>query len=362
MDTKEQTKQHIVTLFDAKHLVDDYLLSVFKKRRAQAGQVSEFYEALWQEIENLYASGGKRLRPYIAMMTYQSYGKDTVSDILPVAASLELIHQAMLVHDDIIDRDVIRYGVKNITGQYNERYKEFLPDSAERRHFAESSALLAGDLLISEAHSQIALSGLDAHQIVTAQQVLSNAIFHVAGGELIDTEASFRPAGSVDPLTIAMQKTASYSFISPLIMGASLAGADEEQIAMLTEIGNTVGVAFQLRDDIIGVFGDEAVTGKSADNDLREGKRTLLINEFYMRASDDQQREFETFFGNQDAAASDLQRLRTLLEETGTKSAVEGIIANYQAETTTQLARLDISDQARSMFAELIGLCLVRQK
>lgn len=362
MDATEQTKQRTITLLEAKSLVDNYLLSVFKKRRDQASQVSEYYAALWSEMESLYASGGKRLRPYIIMMSYQAYGGSKLDHILPVASSSELIHQAMLIHDDIIDRDTVRYGVKNITGQYDQAYKDFLSDPGERRHFAESSALLAGDLLISEAHTQIAFSDLGPEHIVAAQRILSTAVFHVAGGELIDTEASFRPAGSVDPLTIAMQKTASYSFISPLIMGATLAGADQRQIDLLTKLGNTIGIAFQLRDDIIGVFGNEKITGKSADNDLREGKRTLLVNDYYLRADDDQKHEFETFFGNQEATAADLQSLRALLEQTGTRSAVESLIKSYQSETTNQLALLDISDEARAVFAELIHLCLVREK
>lgn len=362
MDISTLESAKIVSLAESKQLVDAHTLGMFAKRRSDASSVSEHYETLWAALERLYASGGKRLRPFIALASYQAFGGSDVQKFIPIASALELIHQSMLVHDDIIDRDIQRYGVKNMTGQYLDIYANLITDKNDLRHFAESSALLAGDLLISEAHMQIARSSFSLEEIALAQELLSNAIFHVAGGELIDTEASFRKENAAGPLVIAQEKTAIYSFVTPLLMGASLAGANDTNLEVLKKIGNTVGIGFQLRDDIIGIFGDEAVTGKSADGDLREGKRTMIIEEFVARSTQSDQDTFFTYFGNQTANAEQLQTLRELLETSGTKAAVEEQINNYLAESKDLIDSLAIDHEGKAVFNDLATLCMIRNK
>ena len=111
----------------AKQLVDDYIKSFFHYRSAEAMELGPSYVRLWQSIETLVLAGGKRLRPFMLLATYQAYHPEgTLNDILPAAAAHELIHSAMLIHDDIIDRDSIRYGVKNVSGQYDNTTANFL--------------------------------------------------------------------------------------------------------------------------------------------------------------------------------------------------------------------------------------------
>lgn len=352
----------VLTLEESKDLIDAHLLSLLHDRATQAAQISPFYASLWQKIITLYAAGGKRLRPYLTLLAYQAFGGQHLDRVIPAAAAQELLHQAMLIHDDVIDRDLVRYGVRNVTGQYDDEYDPLLKEVGERRHFAESAAILAGDLLISEAHAHVATSPIEPSQVAAAQHTLTAAIFHVVGGELLDTEASFRPNGAIDALTVATQKTASYSFVGPLTMGAILAGANDDQLSALKELGNSVGIAFQLRDDLIGIFGDETVTGKSTDGDLREGKRTLLIDEFHKRSDDAQKQEFNRHFGKADATEEEIQSLRDLLEVTGTRAAVESYIENYELQTAEQLDHLEISAQYREAFVAIIHACLQRNK
>jgi len=346
----------------AKIRIDTYIEALLKERADQATGISVHYAAAWQTISTLYQGGGKRLRPYMTLLTYQAFSNESSEAIIPAAAAQELLHQSMLIHDDIIDRDLIRYGIRNVTGQFYDYYEHLIPEPTERRHFAESAALLAGDLVLSEAYYQITQSKVPAETIIIAQRLLSESIFHVAGGELLDTEASFRPRRDIDPLTIAAQKTASYSFVGPLVMGATLAHAPEEQIALLRDLGNTVGIAFQLRDDIIGIFGDEAVTGKSTTGDICEGKQTLLIDEFYKRASPEQQTQFEAVFGKADASNEQVQAARDLLIESGTLAAIEAYIANYETACIEKLEALQIDSSHKTIFAELVTQSLKREK
>ncbi|MEO6110012.1 MAG: polyprenyl synthetase family protein [Candidatus Saccharimonadales bacterium] len=356
-DQATHTHTEVLTSQQAKQLVDEYMLDLLADRIAQASAVHGNYKRLWEAIQNLYSAGGKRLRPYMTLLTYQAYADKPVENVLPAAVAQELLHQAMLIHDDIIDRDTVRYNVKNISGQYLDIYT----DLAESRHFADSSAILAGDLLISEAHIQVAKSNTEPKILTQVQQILNQEVFHVVGGELLDTEASFSQESIIDPLTIAEQKTASYSFVGPLTMGATLAGADEVQIGLLKHFGTSIGIAYQLRDDIIGIFGNQVVTGKSNEGDIREGKRTLLIDEFYKRANDDQKAQFETTFGSQTATDTDIQTVRELLIETGAVAAIETCIDSYKQQTIDHLAELSIPEPYREQFNILIAQSLDRE-
>lgn len=359
---RTDTKTSSLSASEARMSIDAYVCQLLDDRIQGARQISPHYEGLWQSIKNLYEAGGKRMRPYMTLLAYSAFGGKEVSEALPLAAAQELLHQAVLIHDDIIDRDVIRYGTENVTGQYENNYRGFFSKKDERRHFAESAAILAGDLLLSEAHVQVGKTIAEPLIIGELQRMLGEAIFHVVGGELLDTEASFRIPNDIDPLTIAAQKTATYSFVGPLSMGATLAGASREQIDQLHALGDTVGIAFQLRDDIIGIFGDEAITGKSNEGDIREGKQTLLIQEFYKRAETQQKTAFEEIFGNPLSTKEQVEQARQLLIETGTVAAVETLITNYQSVAYEQIAQLDIADEFRTAFIDLVNKSVQRDK
>jgi geranylgeranyl pyrophosphate synthase len=356
------TPKTAVALVDSKAMVDAFLAPFLHQLTENARRINPHYETLWQDIHTLYAAGGKRLRSYMTLLTYQAYSGLSPETVLPAAASQELLHIAMLIHDDIIDRDVIRYGVKNVTQQYLDHYQELIPNAHDRRHYAESAAILAGDLLISQAYDLVAETKVDAALIIKAQRLLSKAMFQVIGGELLDTEAAFRGLDSADPLIIAEQKTASYSFVSPLLMGATLAQASPIQHNILRTLGEQLGIAYQLRDDLLGVFGSSSKTGKSVDGDIKEGKRTLLIEAFRRLATEAQTNEFNTVFGRQDASPKDIDRIKVLLTESGAKASIEKLITEYQEYAHNLLQSLDIDNQYHDAFGQLIDLCVKREK
>jgi geranylgeranyl diphosphate synthase type II len=308
-------------------------------------------------------AGGKRLRPYITLLSYGMNGHErNIDDILPAAAAQEMLHMAMLIHDDIIDRDQIRYGVKNVAGQYDEHYGQYVENSTERLHFSNSAAIIAGDLLISEAYALIQKCKIDAAHIAKAQSTLSQAIFNVVGGELLDTESAFMPFDQIDALTIAHYKTASYSFVSPLTMGAQLADMPADVIQKLEKFGIALGIAYQLQDDILGFFGDEIVTGKSVSSDITEGKHTHLVEQFYRLANPDQISEFATIFNNRAATNDQLEQARKLLQISGAVEAILNTIGQYANQARLELDDITMNDDARSAFLELIERCTARVK
>lgn len=357
--------QSAVSLEHSRALVNEYLNSYFEVKINAATQMSEQYGGLWKATQHLFEAGGKRLRPHLLFTIYEAYSngdQNALSNVTPAAAAQEIIHLAMLIHDDIIDRDDIRYGVKNLSGQYNELYEPYIADMNERRHFANSSAILGGDVLISQAHILLQSCNVAAARIARAHGTLADAIFSVAGGEMIDTESSFRAISESDALRIARQKTASYSFVGPLVMGAQLAGAPEDQQAILREMGESLGIAYQIKDDILGVFGDEAKTGKSVSGDIREGKKTYMVEQFYATATREAIEQFEKAFAHHDATEQDIAVVRSLLNDSGARERSEAIVEEYRKKAVDTIDQLTISETHKNELADIIDLCVQREK
>ena len=331
-------------------------------RLSHAAAIHPHYAELWQEVGRLLGTGGKRLRSRMVLLSYSLFGGDDVHSILPAAAAQELLHVGMLIHDDIIDRDYIRYGIDNVAGGYKKRYAAFVADDAERLHYAHSAAILGGDLLLSEAYLLMAESNVDAEKIIAVQRLLGRGIFEVIGGELLDTETAFRGDGIATPEDVALYKTASYTFTLPFLVGALLAGASEEDQAYIRTFGSNLGIAFQLRDDIIGVFGDEAETGKSSTGDIREGKRTYMVELFYELASESQRAEFDNRFGKQSLTNEQCDDVRALLKDSGALAQTEQSIAEYEAKARRALEQMTVTQSFAGQLEQLIQVATKRSK
>jgi geranylgeranyl pyrophosphate synthase len=335
-------------------VLDEY----FNRHAARALEISPYYGTLWTEIARLVHAGGKKLRPKMTLMAYQAFGGTDTEKILPIAAAQELLHVGLLIHDDIIDRDTIRYGVDNIDGGYRKLYESLVEEMGERTHYAQSAAILAGDLLLTGAQQLMLESDIELSRVIEIQKILGTGIFEVIGGELIDTESAFREAGTISAETIARYKTASYSFITPLLIGAVLAGATKEDQAKIREFAEAVGVAYQWRDDVLSMFGDGAITGKSTTSDVREGKRTYLIEQFYLGANNAQRIEFEQHFGKADVTPQDIGRVKQLLIDSGARQKIEDAILDLETKAQITLEGLTNTAQLK----ELITLAIQRSK
>ena len=258
--------------------IDDELRVVFADARARAAEYGTHYTALWESLEQ-QGAGGKRIRPQLVYTAYSGLGGTDHSLATRVAIAFELLHTAFLIHDDVIDRDTVRRGAPNIAARFADRARDHGADDRASEVWGETAAVLAGDLALSRAHREIAMLPVSADRRGALLDILDRAVFVSAAGELADVVH----AGAAEPATLDRvvatleQKTAVYSFESPLTAGAVLAGADAAAVDALARFGRLVGVAFQITDDILGVYGDPAVTGKSAASDLREGKHTALI-------------------------------------------------------------------------------------
>jgi len=340
--------------------VDAVLGRFFSLAKNRAAPFGEKYVQLWQTLEN-NTIGGKRFRPRMVMAAYQSLGGRDAEAAAYVGAAFELLHTALIVHDDVIDRDFTRRGVPNISGTYRDlAIANGRPDRVAE-HSGISAAVIAGDLALFNAYRLIDRTGVDDQTRARLLEVMDDALFASAAGELIDVDFSI--AADVpqvdDILTMERLKTAVYSFECPLQAGAILAGASEDVVATLGEFGREIGIAYQIVDDLLGVFGLESQTGKSTLGDLREGKRTVIIA--YANSTKDWD-EVRHLFGDENLSEEDADRLREVLTAAGAKSFAEGLARYYGNRALARLSEPHIPPALRIELLPVADAVLGRVK
>ena len=331
--------------------------SLAKKRAAAMGAE---YERLWVELE-ANTVGGKRFRPRMVFAAYESLGGTDVDAAACVGAAFELLHTALIVHDDVIDRDFVRRGAPNLAGSYRDRALATGAGAAAAEHRGISAAVIAGDLALFNAYRLIDRSGVGDVVRGRLVEVMDDALFASAAGELIDVDFSFMPdVPRVDDiLTMERLKTAVYSFECPLQAGAILAGASEETVATLGDFGREMGIAYQIVDDLLGVFGTEAETGKTTIGDLREGKRTVLIA---YATSAPGWGALAPLFGDPDLDDAGAERLRAHLIDCGARSFAEGLARYYANRALARLVEPHIPSSLRAELHPVADAVLGRVK
>lgn len=284
-----------------------------------------------------------------------------LSSIVDAAAALELFHAAALVHDDIMDNSDTRRGMPAAHRRFESEHRA-RRWSGSAEGYGTSSALLLGDLLLGWSDEMLdsGLSRLDDFRSArAARREFHTMRSEVTVGQYLDIreEVAWRDAEEKDLLPrahrVVIFKSAKYSIEAPLALGALMAGGSTEQVAAMRAFGLPLGVAFQLRDDLLGVFGDPQVTGKPAGDDLREGKRTVLIALARAALPPGPCALIDELLGDATLSDHQIRTLQATIHESGAVEKVEQIIAH---SVSTAIAALDDAPLSRSARAELIGL------
>ncbi|MGY1638025.1 polyprenyl synthetase family protein [Geodermatophilus sp. SYSU D00742] len=298
------------------------------------------------------ADGGKRLRPLFAYWGWRAArGEGPAEDdaaVLRAVAALEFVHASALVHDDVMDGALTRRGRPATHVGFAARHGDGRL-TGDGGTFGVGAAILVGDLALVWSDELLRRSGLSPATLTRARAVWDTMRTEVTAGQYLDLlRAAGGLPGAQGALTVARYKSAGYTVQRPLQLGAAIAGAGERAAEACTAIGLPLGEAFQLRDDVLGVFGDPSVTGKSADDDLREGKQTLLVALAEEATDDAGRRLLAALLGNPDASTEDLDALRALIETTGARARVEERIAERTALARTAIAEAPFAGDARA--------------
>ncbi|GIG20456.1 geranylgeranyl pyrophosphate synthase [Cellulomonas chitinilytica] len=295
-----------------------------------AGAADAESRALWDAMAGASA-GGKRLRPTLLLATYDALGGTRADVARHVADAVELLHTAFVMHDDVIDHDLHRRGRPNVSGAFEARGRAAGASAPRAHRYGQAAGILAGDLALVGAARLIATTDTDRGTVARLLALLDETVRVTAGGELGDVRLGL---GVDDPslaevLTVEEHKTAVYSFSLPMQAGAVLADAPADLLPRLDRLGRLLGIAFQLQDDLLGTFGDEAVTGKSTLSDLREGTVTALVAHARTTAA---WPVVALHLGDPDLTAAAADDVRDALTRSGSRQAVEDLVAQHVRE------------------------------
>ncbi|WMY78539.1 polyprenyl synthetase family protein [Citricoccus sp. I39-566] len=320
----------------------------------RSGRLGEDHRGLWAALSSA-SRGGKRFRPDLVVSTHQALGGTSASAVARVGAALEVLHTAFVVHDDVIDGDDVRRGRLNVSGTFAAGARSQGADRATARHYGEAAGILAGDLALVSAVRMVARCGAPDRVVDHLLELLEDTVHATATGELADVRLGLQVDGGeatvAEALRVAELKTAVYSFQLPLQAGAMLAGAPEAVTTALARIGRLIGIGFQLLDDLLGVFGDETRTGKSALTDLREGKHTALLA--HARSTPDWA-ALRPFVGDPDLGHDGAGRARTLLERCGARATVQELADRHLDEALADAARSPIPGALAGVLTDLV--------
>lgn len=318
------------------------------------------------EIVSLSASSnGKRLRPYLVCLGYQIASNKSFDSKTVLNASMvsEIFHSFALIHDDIIDRSDTRRNQKTSHILFEDIHKNQKLKN-DPSHFGTSMAILAGDLQIALSSQIIADLEVDSKIKQNLLDSFNEMFINLVLGEYQDVYQSFSPIRPSEEMIMSTLrwKSGEYTIEFPLKFGALLGGADKKLLDFFSQFAVPVGIAFQLKDDLLGVFSDSEAVGKSNLSDIREGKNTLLIKYALSRANDFQKNQLEQILGDSKADTNDLAKVQDILTSTGAKSAIEQKIKDMTKSARDLIDGSGISADYSQILSEFTDYITNREK
>ncbi len=329
-------------------VVDDFVA----RQEATLDGVSDDLGPLVEAVSDLLA-GGKRLRPAFCWWGWRGAGGTDCHEAIVAASALEFLQACALIHDDVMDGSDTRRGLPSAHRRFAalHRGSEWL---GSPEAFGTGAAILLGDLCLSWADEMLLTCGLPDEDVRRAKAVYDEMRTELMAGQYLDLLEQARGGGAVErAMRVVRYKSAKYTIERPLHLGAALAGASPDIVDAYTGYGLPLGEAFQLRDDILGVFGDPEETGKPAGDDLREGKRTVLIATAMGRATPAQAAELRRHLGDPGLDAAGVEALRGVIAETGALEHAEALITELTDRSLDALSRVDLADPARQVLTGL---------
>jgi geranylgeranyl diphosphate synthase type I len=342
---------------DLRNRVHKTLDDVLAQQADVLDGISEDLAPLMESISDLLA-GGKRLRAAFCYWGWRGAGGPDGPGIVSVASALELFQAAALLHDDVMDGSDTRRGHPAAHRKFAALHRgNGWLGSPEA--FGAAGAILAGDLCLSWCDELYASSELPAERLAAGRAVFDRMRTELMSGQYLDMLEQVLAATTVERARhVILYKSAKYSVQQPLLLGGTLAGASPELLSTYDVYGRAVGEAFQLRDDVLGVFGDPATTGKPAGDDLREGKRTVLVAVTLDRCSPSEAALVRRSLGDPRLDADGVEALREVIVGSGALDVVERMIADLSAEALSVLG--DVEPQAGAILSRLVAAATTR--
>ena len=308
---------------------------------------------LSSSIKDFILRKGKRIRPLLLILSYQGYKKKNsriTKDVYDASICIELLHNFMLIHDDIIDCSDLRRGKPTMHKMLRQTLKT---DNLEK--LGLDLGIIAGDIVYAMAIEAFLSFKESPDRMKKAQRYFIQTAALTAMGECVDTLNGVMPMHKISEKDVFLNyslKTARYTFDCPLVVGALLAGAKDTEVRRLAELGLVIGQAFQIQDDIIGIFDTEKNIGKSVLSDLQESKKTILTCHAYATLKGKARKDFLYYFSKKKIGYADLRAVRNILTETGSLTYAFGHVRQRLDRAATILDQLKMKPKYKKLVKE----------
>ena len=348
-------------LAEYKEKIDPVLDVFFDRIIAENSKVDENIVDAIKYARKITMSGGKRARAAFIYYGYLAAGGKEKKKIIEASASIELIHSYLLMHDDIIDQDDLRHGIKTTHVHYAQMARaEFKNKDAD--HFGNSMAIIIGDMMSSLGNRILFESKFASELIIKALHRMQGIVSFTIIGEAEDVMIENRgQATEREILRMYENKTAKYTIEGPLHLGAILAGADNKFLQTLTAYSIPAGIAFQIQDDILGVFGTVGKTGKPVGSDVRQGKQTILVAKALEKANKIQKATLKSCLGNNNLTKKDLENFRQVIIATGSLDYAQELAKDLISEAKKKIENTTIASEAKEFLVGIADYMLNRE-
>ena len=356
------TANAIELLKKYKKTVDPLLRDYFSRKMKQAEKIDPLAKEIIKTVADFTLADGKRIRPAMVYYGYLAAGGEDNKNILEASLAIELVHSFLLIHDDIIDRDQTRHGIPTIHEKYKKIGKRLSPEKDEN-HFGNSIAIIVGDSASAMANEIMFNTKFPAETVIRALDKLQDIVYVTIPGEMMDVIMEYKGETTEEEILRMFEgKTSRYTFEGPLHLGAVLAGKDEKTLEDFTAYSLPLGKAFQLRDDILGVFGDEKKLGKPVGSDVIEGKQTLLYLKAYEKADGEQKKKLKKYLGKADLNKEELEEFRQIIKDTGSLEYSQEMSEKFVEESLSALESIDFKKDEARVFLEGIARYIIERE
>ncbi len=306
-----------------------------------------------------FAPDGKLFRGLLVIIGSVLTGQRITQDSLNIAVAVEIIHSTLLIHDDIMDNDNLRRGKKALFAEYEEKGR--LRKTTDPKLYGQSMAICAGDIgffLSYELMSAVRSGGYDI------MRILSRELQYVGAMQMGDVDFGMRDFEPTEEeiISVYRYKTGRYTISLPLILGAKLAQAPDSLISKLDTFGEELGILFQIRDDELSLFGDEAVTGKPIGSDIRENKKTLLRHLLFKHATNSELQFLKHLFGNKSITDEDMKKFRNLYEKSEASKILRDKINTSLRSLHLKIDGMEVGVEWRELLHTFTDYIVVREK
>ncbi|HSS68511.1 MAG TPA: polyprenyl synthetase family protein [Nocardioidaceae bacterium] len=325
--------------------ITDVLDEFIGRKQVELSSIGDDLRPLFTTARS-YLESGKRLRPAFAYWGWRAAGGSAAKarGIYVAGAAIELVHASALVHDDLMDDSATRRGRPTAHRQFSD-VRPVRNVGHQTAQFGQMAAILLGDMLLAWSDELLGQTGFKPKALARGRVYFDRLRTEVVAGQYLDVLAQTSGTTSVsDAMRVIRYKSAKYTVERPLQFGAALAKGSKPLLRALSSYGLPLGEAFQLRDDVLGVFGDPRETGKPAGDDIRDGKRTLLIARAYDRADKAQRKVLDANVGQPRVDARGIEAVQSVLRDTGAVAAVETVIGELTSAALAALAAAPIDD------------------